>query len=1276
MSGPPQQEEPSGRSGPFAAGPRQQEEQAGRPDPVAAGPPQQHELPGRNDPFATGPAQHQLHQAQAGQLGSSTAEEKTNAPFCQTDEPVDPFAQSSRSYGEISGAAIGNTIAPQEVSLSTIGSPPEGQVGHERDISGDEGALPEMNRQSTMEILQRDENDRVKKSVEEAPRAIGISDGDNRVQHVSRRDTIEVLREDYAGTQPKQSNDAVVPDSTEERTIQSKTPKISRRTTMEILRDTDSFANPEPAATSAAEELQKAELEALRAELDQVEHRAVQAEKELENYRVETEAKLSEQARDMETKLKAQNDDADSRIRAVEKYMQEEKGAFEAKIEEVRTQVRQQVGEERDKLEKSQETSFSELMEQKLKGQQERYEARFVEASQEAERQRVAMEADKNKQKVELENQAKEMLAKQKASAALKLDEALKAQEDTIRKSIQTELTAGFEEQRDELVKMMKSQAEEYRAKLKARHATEIKDLEVEIRGLRDELSAARKQAANEDQTGRLRSKVNALKAEVAQLKSEITDRDNNEATYREEFERELEREFRSMMAAQQDSASEGGHSPAKSSPARTSAISQNLDRSWKKDLAESFAEDMREVDAILADTMFTDEELLNESMASNGLNGFKTPNTIAFDEGITLPGGLEDSLGTVDMTSRELRAKYSPSASSFSAKPEGEVKRVDAADPSPEKPSSAAAQSAGPEMAGGLRAEDLSSPDGAASERLDDPISGAATQDSQPEETPWIQQFDPSSGNLYYVNRSDGSSVWDPPAHDFVPLPADYLAEIKSMRASAGPEMDGSVQPSTEETQEVERTEATEVTGEGEKADPEPNFNLPNMEPSSQSSPNMTAADGPPPFAADGAGAPALASDASAPPEGSSPGGLSTGSPVLGAANSPVAAPSKSTNEPSTKPISATPVAPNSSLPTNTNRAAEANADQPAQSEEAFKPEIDSTIKEPRDILLSLEAVIAKIEKIGVKSGTESRQLREVKKGMDTLRKQYVGDDSHKNITKKSKDLLSQLGFALDKHDFKAALGCQVKLAGGKDWRKHKKWIKPLKFCIELAKKKFPGSGEKKKPIILGQGRPDLMVRQAPEKTKDKQAEKETPTETAPKVAGPPTARGGPVPPMGPLSSKSGPPPPTQASAVAPPAASNMLFSEDADGLCRACLQGDVGTVKKILGKVNPNSADAEGKTALHASAAVGSLECAKILLAYKASPSARNTSNETPLDVAMSKMMSMNNPSPDFLEMVDLLEKAAAGSTPARPMQQVDLSSPPPMQQGDDKKGAGWFW
>ena len=136
------------------------------------------------------------------------------------------------------------------------------------------------------------------------------------------------------------------------------------------------------------------------------------------------------------------------------------------------------------------------------------------------------------------------------------------------------------------------------------------------------------------------------------------------------------------------------------------------------------------------------------------------------------------------------------------------------------------------------------------------------------------------------------------------------------------------------------------------------------------------------------------------------------------------------------------------------------------------------------------------------------------------------------------------------------------------------------------------------------------------------------------------------------------------------------MLFSEDAGGLCRACIQGDVETVKKILKKVNPNSADAEGKTALHASAAAGSLECAKVLLAYKANPGARNGSNETPLDVAMSKMMSMNNPSPEFLEMVDLLEKTAAGSTPAMPMQQVDLSSPPPTQQGDEKKGAGWFW
>ena len=55
-------------------------------------------------------------------------------------------------------------------------------------------------------------------------------------------------------------------------------------------------------------------------------------------------------------------------------------------------------------------------------------------------------------------------------------------------------LAAGYEEQRNELVSMMKSQAEEYRAKIKARHATEISDLEALLERTKTELEMQRAQ--------------------------------------------------------------------------------------------------------------------------------------------------------------------------------------------------------------------------------------------------------------------------------------------------------------------------------------------------------------------------------------------------------------------------------------------------------------------------------------------------------------------------------------------------------------------------------------------------------------------------------------------------------------------------------------------------------------------------------------------------------------------------------------------------------------
>ena len=48
---------------------------------------------------------------------------------------------------------------------------------------------------------------------------------------------------------------------------------------------------------------------------------------------------------------------------------------------------------------------------------------------------------------------------------------SISEREERVRSTVREEMAKEYNQQRDELVKMMKSQAEEYRAKLKKRHA-------------------------------------------------------------------------------------------------------------------------------------------------------------------------------------------------------------------------------------------------------------------------------------------------------------------------------------------------------------------------------------------------------------------------------------------------------------------------------------------------------------------------------------------------------------------------------------------------------------------------------------------------------------------------------------------------------------------------------------------------------------------------------------------------------------------------------------
>ena len=147
------------------------------------------------------------------------------------------------------------------------------------------------------------------------------------------------------------------------------------------------------------------------------------------------------------------------------------------------------------------------------------------------------------------------------------------------------------------------------------------------------------------------------------------------------------------------------------------------------------------------------------------------------------------------------------------------------------------------------------------------------------------------------------------------------------------------------------------------------------------------------------------------------------------------------------------------------------------------------------------------------------------------------------------------------------------------------------------------------------------------------------------------------------------------------PPATSsprNLNYSANIDGLIHACKRNDTDAVNNLIKTVNPNEKGMNGSYALHEAAAAGSLQSVKILLDAKANPLLRNASNNTALDVAMNTMMTMNNPSQQLIDTVDLLERSSANA----PLQQVDLSSPD--KQGNnsthgnaaDKEKSGWFW
>lgn len=129
----------------------------------------------------------------------------------------------------------------------------------------------------------------------------------------------------------------------------------------------------------------------------------------------------------------------------------------------------------------------------------------------------------------------------------------------------------------------------------------------------------------------------------------------------------------------------------------------------------------------------------------------------------------------------------------------------------------------------------------------------------------------------------------------------------------------------------------------------------------------------------------------------------------------------------------------------------ADANAAAVAQpKQEPPKPIPQHVPAEHKPILDSFQALLTQLKNGGLNGG-EKRQAAEVEKALKALEyKLKVGSISASAIGK-----LQQISQQFNAGSFKATLPIHVSLTTS-EWSEHKDWLKGLKYCIQLASKKY----------------------------------------------------------------------------------------------------------------------------------------------------------------------------------------------------------------------------
>ena len=226
-------------------------------------------------------------------------------------------------------------------------------------------------------------------------------------------------------------------------------PPLKRRDTMDVLRSNEAHRIVErELKESGKEQLQEAEIEGLRLELEQVELRAVHAEEELKTLQAEMEQKIGTSSKATEEKYLQLKQEYDNLQNTYKLQLKEINEKNEKQIQDALSVERINQG----KILMQKEMDFNELLQNQLNEQGKMHEQRMKDNQDKYEKQMSLLKQETD-HKLEIYRLEMEQLVENEKSKQNQNDaKSISEREERVRSTVREEMAKEYNQQRDELV--------------------------------------------------------------------------------------------------------------------------------------------------------------------------------------------------------------------------------------------------------------------------------------------------------------------------------------------------------------------------------------------------------------------------------------------------------------------------------------------------------------------------------------------------------------------------------------------------------------------------------------------------------------------------------------------------------------------------------------------------------------------------------------------------------------------------------------------------------